>query len=54
MDANAFAFFDTEKATGTVFETYSIPEGFVWPEPEEWYPGPPPAGEAPPVREQRH
>lgn len=38
---NAFAFFDTEAATGTVFETYDIPEGFVWPEPEEWFPGPP-------------
>jgi methylmalonyl-CoA/ethylmalonyl-CoA epimerase len=54
MDANAFAFFDTAKATGTTFETYSIPDGFVWPEPEEWYPGPPPAGQAPPVRRQRH
>ncbi|WP_198542281.1 VOC family protein [Mycolicibacterium peregrinum] len=53
MDANAFAFFNTERATGTVFETYSIPAGFVWPEPEAWYPAPPPAGEAPPVREQR-
>jgi methylmalonyl-CoA/ethylmalonyl-CoA epimerase len=39
---NAFAFFDTESATGTTFETYLIPEGFVWPEPEEWFPGPPP------------
>jgi len=54
MDANAFAFFDTGQATGTVFETYSIPTGFVWPEPEEWYPAPPPEGHAPPVREQRH
>ena len=54
MDANAFAFFDTGAATGTTFETYSIPPGFVWPEPEEWYPAPPPEGQAPPVREQRH
>lgn len=54
QDANAFAFFDTEKATGTTFETYSIPEGFVWPEPEEWYPAPPPAGQVPPARQQRH
>ncbi|OAN33019.1 VOC family protein [Mycolicibacterium iranicum] len=54
QDANAFAFFDTEKATGTTFETYSIPEGFVWPEPDEWYPAPPPAGQVPPVRQQRH
>ena len=52
MDANAFAFFDTAEATGTTFETYSIPKGFVWPEPEEWYPGPPPEGQAPPVRVQ--
>jgi methylmalonyl-CoA/ethylmalonyl-CoA epimerase len=53
MDLNAFGFFDTEDATGTTFETYSIPRGFVWPEPEEWYPGSPPAGQSPPVREQR-
>ncbi|MEU4453498.1 VOC family protein [Nocardioides sp. NPDC023903] len=44
MDRNAFAFFDTEGATTTTFETYTIPKGFVWPEPEEWFPGPPPAG----------
>jgi hypothetical protein len=53
MDANAFAFFGTEAATGTTFETYSIPPGFVWPEPQEWYPATPPGGQAPPVREQR-
>jgi methylmalonyl-CoA/ethylmalonyl-CoA epimerase len=53
MDSNAFAFFDTAGATTTTFETYTIPEGFVWPEPEEWFPAPPPVGEAPPVREQR-
>jgi methylmalonyl-CoA/ethylmalonyl-CoA epimerase len=53
MDQNAFAFFGTEAATSTVFETYSIPEGFVWPEQEEWYPEPPPAGQQPPVRLQR-
>jgi hypothetical protein len=52
MDANGFAFFDTEAATGTTFETYSIPPGFVWPDPEEWYPAPPPQGQAPPVRVQ--
>jgi methylmalonyl-CoA/ethylmalonyl-CoA epimerase len=52
VDRNAFAFFDTERDTGTTFETYSIPAGFVWPEPEEWYPAPPPAGHTPPVREQ--
>jgi len=52
MDLNAFGFFDTVAATGTTFETYTIPTGFVWPEPEAWYPAPPPVGEAPPVREQ--
>lgn len=52
MDANAFAFFGTEAATGTVFETYDIPPGFEWPEPEEWFPGPPPEGDRPPVRTQ--
>ena len=43
---NAFAFFDTEAATGTTFETYAFAEGHVWPEPEEWYPGPPPGATA--------
>jgi methylmalonyl-CoA/ethylmalonyl-CoA epimerase len=38
---NSFAFFDTQSATGTTFETYLIPEDFAWPEPEEWFPGPP-------------
>lgn len=52
MDANAFAFFDTTEATGTTFETYSIPKGFVLNEPEEWRPGTPPTGQAPPAREQ--
>lgn len=40
---NSFAFFDTESATGTTFESYLIPDGFVWPEPDEWFPGPPPS-----------
>ncbi|GAA4990449.1 hypothetical protein GCM10023257_33470 [Streptomyces hyderabadensis] len=52
MDQNAFAFFDTEQATGTTFETYDIPDGFVWPEPEAWFPAPPPDGRQPPVRVQ--
>ena len=52
VDRNAFAFFDTEQATGTTFETYDIPKDFVWPEPEAWFPGPPPAGQQPPVRAQ--
>jgi methylmalonyl-CoA/ethylmalonyl-CoA epimerase len=53
MDRNAFAFFATESATTTTFETYLIPDGFEWPEPEEWFPAPPPDGHRPPVREQR-
>lgn len=52
VDQNAFAFFDTEEATGTTFETYDIPTGFVWPEPEAWFPAPPPDGQKPAVREQ--
>jgi glyoxalase/bleomycin resistance protein/dioxygenase superfamily protein len=51
-DQNTFAFFDTEAATSTTFETYDIPPGFVWPEPEAWFPAPPPHGAQPPVREQ--
>ena len=42
MDQNAFAFFGTEGATSAVFETYVFPEGFEYPEPEEWFPAPPP------------
>lgn len=53
VDQNAFAFFDTEQATGTTFETYDIPPGFAWPEPESWFPAPPPAGQRPRVREHR-
>lgn len=35
-----FVFFDTESATGTVFETIAFSED--WEDPEcEWYPGPP-------------
>jgi hypothetical protein len=52
IDQNAFAFFETEPATGTTFETYDIPADFVWPEPEAWFPAPPPAGQRPPVRSQ--
>lgn len=39
---NSYAFFDTEAATGTTFETYAFGDDFSWPEPQEWYPGPPP------------
>ena len=35
------SFFGTEAATSTCFETYHFPDGFTWPEPERWYPGPP-------------
>jgi methylmalonyl-CoA/ethylmalonyl-CoA epimerase len=36
-DGNRFAFFATEAAT-TILETIHFPDGFVLPEPEEWYP----------------
>ena len=36
-----FAYLSTEDATSTVFEIFDIPEGFVLPEPDEWYPAPP-------------
>ena len=39
---NSFAFFDTEAATTTTFETYRIPDDFVWPTPERWFPAQPP------------
>ena len=38
-----FDYFATEDAIGTVFETFYAPAGFVFPEPEGWYPAPPPA-----------
>lgn len=41
MGQNHFAFFATEEATSTVFETYSFPPDFAFPEPEYWYPAPP-------------
>jgi len=40
--ANRFAFFDTEEATTTTFETYVFPEDWEYPEPDEWFPAPPP------------
>ncbi len=42
LDQNSFSFFDTEAATTTCFETYHFPDGFEFPDPEEWYPEPPP------------
>ncbi len=38
-----YAYFETEGDITTTIEIFKVPEGFVWPEPEEWYPGPPPA-----------
>jgi methylmalonyl-CoA/ethylmalonyl-CoA epimerase len=38
-----FAYFSTEQDTATTIETTYFPEGFALPEPEQWYPGPPPA-----------
>lgn len=38
-----WAYFGTEKATGTIFEIFDIPEGFEMPEPEAWYPAAPPS-----------
>ena len=37
-NGNHFAFFETEEATGTCFETIDFEDGFELPEPEEWYP----------------
>ncbi|CAA9533392.1 MAG: hypothetical protein AVDCRST_MAG96-3717 [uncultured Segetibacter sp.] len=38
MDKNHFAFFKTEQATTTCFETYVFPDNWVYPDPDEWYP----------------
>jgi hypothetical protein len=38
-----YAYFDTEADTTTIFEIFDIPSDFVMPDPEEWYPAPPPA-----------
>ena len=42
LDQNAFSFFGTEAATTTCFETYHFPDGFTFPTPDRWFPGPPP------------
>jgi hypothetical protein len=39
---HCFSFFDTEAATTTCLETYHFPPDFEYPEPESWYPAPPP------------
>jgi len=44
-DQNPFVFFDTEDGTTTTFETYRFGEQFRWPEPEAWFPAPPPQPE---------
>ena len=38
MGRNHFAFFETEEATTTCFETYEFPADWEYPEPEAWYP----------------
>jgi hypothetical protein len=38
-----WAYFETEPDTATTFEIFDIPEDFVLPEPEEWYPAAPPS-----------
>jgi methylmalonyl-CoA/ethylmalonyl-CoA epimerase len=40
MGTNSFAFFETEDATTTCFETYIFPNDWQYPEPDEWYPAP--------------
>lgn len=41
MGKNHFAFFETEGATGTCFETYEFPSDWDYPEPDEWFPSRP-------------
>ena len=38
MGRNHFAFFETEQATTTCFETYAFPDDWQYPEPDAWYP----------------
>ena len=38
-----FAYFSTEDDTSATIETAFFPEGFSLPQPEQWYPAPPPA-----------
>ena len=37
-----YHYFDTEGDTTTTFEIFQAPDGYEFPEPEEWYPAPPP------------
>ncbi|UAJ11024.1 VOC family protein [Glacieibacterium megasporae] len=41
MGRNHFAFFGTEDATTTCFETYVFPDDWAYPEPDSWYPAKP-------------
>ena|SRR5450631_300212 len=36
-----FAYFETEGLISTTVEIYDLPEGFTFPEPDQWVPGPP-------------
>ena len=38
MGKNHLAFFETEDATTTCLETYSFPDDWQYPDPDEWYP----------------
>ncbi len=38
MGKNHFAFFETEKETGTCFETIAWDDDWILPEPDEWFP----------------
>lgn len=37
-----FAYLNTEHSIGVTVELMDLPEGFVMPAPDKWYPGPPP------------
>ena len=38
LGKNHFAFFETEKETGTCFETIAWDDDWTLPEPDEWFP----------------
>ena len=38
MGKNHFVFFETEDVTTTCLETYSFPDDWQYPDPDEWYP----------------
>lgn len=41
-----YAYFGTEEITGMATEIFGFPDGFVFPEPERWYPAAPPSEKA--------